>query len=122
MADFGALVPANVIAMLLGVPEADRPEVRETIHSIFHLKPGAGMVNDVSINAAVKLHGYLRDQLVERQSHPRGDMLSDLLTAEVTEPDGSRRRLTLDESTDFGILLVAARAPRRWPACSGGPG
>lgn len=70
VADFGALVPADVIAMLLGVPPADRPEVRETIDSIFHLEPGAGMVNDVSINAAVKLHGYIRAQLVERQARP----------------------------------------------------
>ena len=35
-------------------------------------------------------------------------MLSDLLAAEVAEPDGSRRTLTLEESTSFGILLVAA--------------
>ena len=108
VADFGALVPANVIAMLLGVPEADRPQVRETIDTIFHLEPGVGMINDVSITAMATLHGYIRDQLVERQTSPRDDMLSDLLAAEVAEPDGTRRRLTLDESTDFGILLVAA--------------
>jgi len=108
VADFGALVPANVIAMLLGVPPADRPEVREVIDTIFHLEPGVGMINDISITAMAKLHGYIRDQLVERRSQPRDDMLSDLLTAEVAEPDGTRRRLTLEESTDFGILLVAA--------------
>ena len=39
VADFGALVPANVIAMLLGVPEADRARVRETIDT--HLPPRA---------------------------------------------------------------------------------
>jgi cytochrome P450 len=108
VAEFGALVPANVIAMLLGVPAADRPEVRETIDAVFHLEPGAGMVNDVSINAALKLHGYIHEQLEERQSRPRDDMLSDLLTAEVAEPDGSRRTLTLEEGTNFGILLVSA--------------
>jgi cytochrome P450 len=108
VADFGALVPANVIAMLLGVPAADRPEVRETIDAMFHLEPGAGMINDVAINAGAKLHGYIQEQLQERQVQPRDDMLSDLLTAEVAEPDGSRRTLTLEESTSFGILLVAA--------------
>jgi cytochrome P450 len=108
VADFGALVPANVIAMLLGVPPGDRPEVRETIDAMFHLEPGAGMINDLAINAGVKLHGYIFEQLTERTSRPRDDMLSDLLTAEVAEPDGSRRTLTLEESTEFGILLVAA--------------
>ena len=108
VADFGALVPANVIAMLLGVPPEDRDEVRETIDGIFHLEPGAGMLNDVSLNAMVKLHGYIADQLVERQTRPRDDMLTDLLNAEVAEPDGSRRTLTLEESTNFGILIVSA--------------
>jgi cytochrome P450 len=108
VADFGALVPANVIAMLLGVPAEDRDEVRETIDGIFHLEPGAGMLNEVSLNAMMKLHGYIADQLVERQTRPRDDMLTDLLNAEVAEPDGSRRALTLEESTNFGILIVSA--------------
>ena len=58
VADFGAQLPANVIAMLLGVPESDRPHVRETIDAIFHLEPGAGMVNDVSLQAMATLHSY----------------------------------------------------------------
>jgi cytochrome P450 len=108
VADFGALVPANVIAMLLGVPPEDRDEVRETIDGIFHLEPGAGMLNDVSLAAMLKLHEYIGAQLVERQTRPRDDMLTDLLNAEVAEPDGSRRTLTLEESTNFGILIVSA--------------
>ena len=106
--DFGALVPANVIAMLLGVPAHDRTEVRETIDLMFHLEPGAGMMNDIAINAGARLYGYIQDQLRERQLRPRDDMLTDLLSAEVAEPDGSRRALTLEESTHFGMLLVAA--------------
>ena len=108
VADFGALVPANVIAMLLGVPEADRDHVRETIDGIFHLEPGMGMLNDVSLQAMATLHSYLSEQISERRTQPRDDMLSDLVAAEVTEPDGTHRRLTPQEATDFGILLVAA--------------
>ena len=108
VADFGAQLPANVIAMLLGVPESDRPHVRETIDAIFHLEPGAGMINDVSLQAMATLHTYLSGQISERRAHPRDDMLSDLVAAELTEPDGTHRRLTPQEATDFGILLVAA--------------
>lgn len=108
VADFGAVVPATVIAMLIGVPPADRTEVRHTIDRIFHLEPGAGMVNDVSIEAAMTLHAYIADQLRERRSRPRDDMLSDLVGAEVAEPDGTHRRLTDEESTNFGLLLVSA--------------
>jgi len=108
VADFGAVVPANVIAMLLGVPDVDRPRVRETIDTIFHLEPGVGMVNDVSVGAMIELHSYITDQVAQRQSAPRDDMFTDLVTAEVVEPDGARRRLTLEESATFGVLLVAA--------------
>jgi cytochrome P450 len=108
VADFGAIVPANVIAMLLGVPEADRSGVRETIDTIFHLEPGVGMVNDVSVGAMIELHGYITDQVAERQRKARDDMFSDLATADVVEPDGSRRKMTLEESASFGVLLVAA--------------
>ncbi len=108
VAEFGAVVPATVIAMLLGVPAGDRPEVRELIDTVFHLEPGVGMVNDVSAGAVLSLHGYIADQLRERLAHPRDDMLSDLVAAEVTGPDGARRHLTIDESTNFGVLLVAA--------------
>lgn len=108
VADFGAIVPANVIAMLLGVPEADRSRVRETINTIFHIEPGVGMVNDVSVGAMIELHTYITDQVAERQRTPRDDMFSDLATADLLEPDGSHRTLTLEESANFGVLLVAA--------------
>ncbi|HWF17589.1 MAG TPA: cytochrome P450 [Acidimicrobiales bacterium] len=106
--DFGAIVPATVIAMLLGVPEADRPMLREHIDTLFHIEPGVGMVNDVSAGAGLALMSYITEQLEERQRSPRDDMFSDLVTAEVVEPDGSRRRLTPMESAFFGILLVSA--------------
>ncbi len=108
MQDFGAIVPATVIAMLLGVPEADRPMLRETIDTLFHIEPGVGMVNDVSLMAGLALMTYIGEQLEERQRSPRDDMFSDLVAAEVVEPDGSRRRLTAEESAFFGILLVSA--------------
>lgn len=106
--DFGAKVPATVIATLLGVPPADREEVRHTIDEGFHLDPDTGMVNDVSLNAMGRLGEYVAGQLDERRRHPRDDLMSDLVQAEVTEEDGSTRRLTELEATAFAILLVSA--------------
>ena len=54
--DFGALVPAYVIAALLGVPPADRDEMRELIDGTFHLDPETGMFNDISAAAMGELH------------------------------------------------------------------
>jgi cytochrome P450 len=105
--DFGARVPAYVIAALLGVPPEDRDQVREYIDRSFHLDPETGMVNDVSTNAMLQLHSYVEAQLKERRDAPRDDMFTDLLHGEIVE-DGDIRRLTLEESTMFALLIASA--------------
>lgn len=106
--DFAARLPAMVIASLLGVPIEDQPRVRELIDLVFHIEPDVGMINDVSLSAMIELHGYLTSYMVERGERPRDDMLTDLVQAEITTPDGTVRRLTLDESATFANLLVSA--------------
>ena len=106
--DFGARLPAMVIASLLGVPLEDQNQVRGYIDQVFHLEPDVGMINDVSFAAMLELHGYISGQLAQRAAHPIDDMLTDLVQAEITEDDGTTRRLTPDESANFGILLISA--------------
>jgi cytochrome P450 len=106
--DFGARLPATVIAMLLGVPASDREEVRHHIDGLFHIEPGVGMANDVSLQSAGWLFTYLGQQIEERDQKPRDDMLTDLVQAEIVGNDDIPRRLTPQECTDFGILLVSA--------------
>ena len=86
--DFGARLPAMVIASLLGVPLEDQNEVRGWIDQVFHIEPGVGMINDVSFAAQIELHGYLTAQLEQRAAHPVDDMLTDLVQAEITDDDG----------------------------------
>ena len=105
--DFGARLPAMVIASLLGVPIEDQNEVRGYIDQVFHLEPDVGMINDVSFAAMLELHGYISAQLQQRAAHPVDDMLTDLVQSEITE-DGVTRQLTLEESANFGILLISA--------------
>jgi cytochrome P450 len=106
--DFGALLPANVIATFLGVPETDREEVRHTIDQMFFLDEQTGMDNDVSAAAGATLYAYVSQQLDERRSHPRDDLMTDLVEAEILEVNGSGRRLTPEEAVNFAVLLVAA--------------
>jgi cytochrome P450 len=104
---FGAILPASVIAGLLGVPDGDREQVRELIDQMFHIEPGVGMINDRSIMAMAQLHDYIKTQLKERRKKSNDDLLTYLVEAEIVE-DGRPRRLTEEESINFAILLVAA--------------
>ena len=106
--DFGARVPAYVIAALLGVPPEDRDMVRGWIDESFHLDPEKGMSNDVSTGAMFNLLDYLGATLADRQQHPRDDMFTDLVNGEVVEDDGELRRLTLEQAVNFGALIASA--------------
>jgi len=106
--DFGARLPANVIAALLGVPPSDREEVRHNIDQIFHIEPDVGMLNDVSMEAGGWLATYLGEQLADRRVNPRDDMLTDLVQAEIVDGAGVSRRLTPGEGAEFGLLLISA--------------
>jgi len=105
--DFGAIVPPTVISRLLGVPASDQEEMRHLIDGVFHIEDGVGMINETSFRAMAALHQYLDGQLQERREHPRDDMFSALVEAEINE-GGERRRLTQSEAIDFGNILFIA--------------
>jgi cytochrome P450 len=106
--DFGARLPAMVIASLLGVPIEDQPRVRELIDTTFHIDAEQGMINDISFGAQIELHSYIIGQLAQRRLSPRDDLMTDLVQSEIAEDDGTRRRLTDPEAAGFANLIVAA--------------
>ncbi len=109
MESFAAQLPSLVITELLGVDLADREEVKGWIDQVFHIEPGSGMINDVSLNAGITLHGYLLAQLDDRRSNPRDDLLTALVEAEVAdEENGTTHRLSPAEGAQFANLLISA--------------
>ena len=106
--DFGARLPATVIAMLLGVPASDREDVRHHIDGLFHIEPGVGMANELSFESAGWLFTYLGQQVEERVQKPRDDMLTTWCKRRSWATMARPRRLTPGECTEFGILLVSA--------------
>ncbi len=105
--DFGARVPAYVIASLLGVPPADRDLVRGFIDDTFHHDPEKGMYNEQSMEAMGKLQAYVAETLADRAKHPRDDMFTDLLNGEINE-DGELRKLTVEQAVNFALLIGSA--------------
>lgn len=106
--DFGAQLPSTVISMLLGVPDSERQEVLHHIDTIFHIEPGVGMVNDVSVTAQAQLFQYIGAKLAERRVRPADDLFTALVEAEIPDERGGTRRLTDHEAAAFGNLMVSA--------------
>ena len=107
--DFSAILPPTIISALLGVPEQDREKLRHLVDDVFAIdESGIGMTGEVSKNAIMELLEYLGGQFADRKIHPRDDMFTELLQAEITDEAGDSRRLTDPELVSFGLLLFAA--------------
>jgi cytochrome P450 len=103
VADFAGKLPMDVISELLGVPVADRDEVRRQADLLVHREEGVEDVPTAGIEAAFWLAGYYADMVAERRLRPTEDLTSALLDAEVDD-----ERLTDDEIIGFLFLLVVA--------------
>jgi cytochrome P450 len=97
-----------VISALVGVPPEDQEEQRRNVDGMFHVEPGVGMANQKAAESALALATYLTHLVEERSAESRGDLMSDLVSAEVVADDGECRRLTSEECARFGILLYTA--------------
>ncbi len=105
-ADFAFHYPISVIAVACGLPVDHIDEFYEQ----------AAKLTNVSIDAAERmaaseqLAAMARHIIDDRRREPRDDLISILVQAEITEPDGTRHRLTDDEIVAFVRLLVPAGA------------
>ncbi|MGH9273883.1 MAG: cytochrome P450 [Acidimicrobiales bacterium] len=101
--DIAGKLPMDVISELIGVPVADRDEVRRLSDLLVHREEGTNDVPPAGIEAAFALIAYYSDMLAQRRMHRTEDLTSALLDAEL---DGDR--LTDDEIMGFMVLMVVA--------------
>ncbi len=103
IADVAGRIPMDVISDMMGVPEADRAEVRRLSDLLVHREDGLRDVPAVGIEASMKLFEYYAGMLAERRRRPSDDLTSALLNAE--DESG---RMTDSEITAFLFLMVVA--------------
>jgi cytochrome P450 len=96
---FTFALPVRVIARILGLPERDAPQFQR-----WSIELISAVVNwDRGMAASRALGDYFAEQVDERRAHPRDDLITELVDAEV---DG--RRLSDDEIFGFLRLLLPA--------------
>ncbi|MFD7923428.1 cytochrome P450 [Streptomyces sp. NPDC059740] len=98
VADLALPLPVTVICGLLGVPEADRPEVARWSAELF----AAGRPELID-DASHAMAAYMTDLIADKRSRP-GDALLDRL---VSVRDGEDR-LSEDELVSLAVLLLVA--------------
>ncbi|MFF4235073.1 cytochrome P450 [Actinomadura geliboluensis] len=103
VSDFAGLLPMDVISEMMGVPEADRVEVRRLADTVVHREEGLNDVPPAGMDAALTLVGYYQEMVAERRRTPAADLTSALLEAEL---DGDR--LDDTEVIAFLFLMVVA--------------
>jgi cytochrome P450 len=101
--DFAGRFPMDVISELLGVPPADRDELRRLADLLVHREHGLRDVPKVGFEASMALVAYYGELIAERRRAPGDDLVTALLT---TEDDGDR--MTEGELTAFLFLMVVA--------------
>ena len=101
--DFAGKVPMDVISELMGVPVADRAELRRLADLVLHRDDGVYDVPPEGMAAALDLVVYYQAMVDDRRKARTDDLTSALLDAEI---DGDR--LTDEEIVAFLFLMVVA--------------
>ena len=101
--DFAGKLPMDVIAELLGVPKADRAELRRLADLLIERPLGTRDVPQAGIDAALALMRYFGEMIAERRRAVRDDLISALVEAGV---DGER--LTDADIVGFALLMIVA--------------
>ena len=98
-------VPLRTIGSLFGIPEADQDVYR---HATDELIGTDGSPITFEQSSFDEVLGILGDYVDWRAAHPGDDLMTELLTAQVDEPGGSRRPLTRDEVVTYASMVAGA--------------
>jgi cytochrome P450 len=110
VADFSGPFPIEIIARMLGVPEADRQEIRHKIDLSLHREPGQMEPTPEGMQAIIDVGTYYYNLSVEKRKQPGDDMISRLTQVTVDRGDGVQTGLDDSEIAGFAGLLGGAGA------------
>ncbi len=98
VADFSAPFPVEVISVILGVPEADRQQLRHWTDEMLHREPGNPKPTAQGMDAGLNLGIYIHGLAAEKRRRPADDMISRLCEVGLSD----------DEVAGFSLLLAGA--------------
>lgn len=103
--DLGAIMPMQTIGYLLGIPEDGQKQIRDRTDKSITV---AGAEVDVSATVFAESLALFAEYIEWRATHPSDDLMTELLNAEVDEPDGTRRKLERTEVLAYTAMIAGA--------------
>ena len=98
--EYAQHIPVRVIANLLGLPESDADIFRGFVH---HVLEGVALPIEQRAEGFVGLFEYLRAHIDDHVAHPRDDLITFLLNAEI----GGKKLDAFHVARTIGLLLIA---------------
>ncbi|OBG98483.1 cytochrome [Mycobacterium sp. E3251] len=107
IADLGAMMPMRTIGYLLGIPERDQAKIRDRGGAYIELSEER---DPAAVNAKLFEESIVvfAEYIEWRADHPSDDLMTDLLRAEIEEPDGTRRPLSRTEVLAYTAMIAGA--------------
>ena len=107
IADLGAMMPMRTIGYLLGIPEQDQATIRDRGGVYIELSDER---DPAAVNAKLFEESIVvfAEYIEWRADHPSDDLMTDLLQAEIEEPDGTRRPLSRTEVLAYTAMIAGA--------------
>ncbi|BBY01559.1 cytochrome P450 [Mycobacterium seoulense] len=107
IADLGAMMPMRTIGYLLGIPEEDQAKIRDRGGAYIELSDDR---DPAAVNAKLFEESIVvfAEYIDWRADHPSDDLMTDLLRAEIDEPDGTRRPLSRTEVLAYTAMIAGA--------------
>lgn len=103
--DLGAEMPVKTIGMLVGIPEADQPTVRDNAQRNLRNDPGEPLPVDKDHYVDI---GRYAEYVSWREQNPSDDLITELLNVEFEDLSGETRQLTKEEILTFIAVIAGA--------------
>jgi cytochrome P450 len=108
--EFTAPFPVEVITSMLGVAEEHVQQFRSWTDESLHREPGQIEMSEKGRQANLRKAAVLHEALADHRIHPRQDLFTMLIDAQIERADGRKTTLTDAEIIGFAIQLGSAGA------------
>jgi cytochrome P450 len=108
VSDLGAIMPMRTIGFLLGIPEEGQQQIRDRNDQLISVAANQDEAVELSTAIFAESLAQFADYIEWRSTHPSDDLMTELLNAEIDDPNGTRRRLDRNEVLAYTAMVAGA--------------